>query len=114
MIVEPTDDAFPVIGRVCGRPGAFPVVLTIVGRVRDLLPKPPETNEHCVALPGWHRAVDAALHDEERRLDAIEIRDRRVLDVPVAVLPRRAAHESLAGLRPPDTERAAVGVHLAI
>src|SRR4030095_7724343 len=66
----------------------------------DFAAEAAQADEDFVGLLDGHRAILVAVNDQERRRHAVEEEDRRVLEVTLALFPRRAAHQALPRLRP--------------
>src|SRR3954467_15824907 len=78
--VEPSNRPLKCVDLVGASPGAFPMALAGVARIFDALMEPPQSGEYLIGKLRGHRVVLAAMDDQQRRLHAIEVEDRRILD----------------------------------
>lgn len=73
-----------------------------------------KTGEDLVGQEGWHCVILAAMNDQQRCLDSVEVEDRGVLDIPFAKLPWGSSHPSLSNFGPRQAIVRAIRGELAI
>src|SRR5580692_5007911 len=90
------------------------MLFAAVFRIDNFLPEAAQSNEDFIRLLIWHCCIKFALHDQERCLDSIEIKDRRVFDVSVTELPWSSAHSSLTRFGPADRPTRSCVIHNSV
>src|SRR5208282_2074115 len=98
MHIEPRNHALTEVCLVGVAPVQGRMLFPLVFCIFDFLAETAQRNEYFIPEKRGYVQIQPSVHDEERCFDSIKIEKRRVLDVPVAELPGRSAHQSLAML----------------
>src|SRR4051812_26925778 len=87
MPLEEIQDPSEVICRVGVPPVSLVMALALVQDVGDLPAQSAQADENLLRLRGRHARVHRAVDQQQRSANAVEVEDRRVLDVSLRVLP---------------------------
>src|SRR5262249_50026905 len=105
-----------VIRRVGVSPVRLVVALSLVPDIGDLPAQSAQADENLLRLRGRHARVHPAVDQQQRSANAVEVENRRVLDVSLRVLPGWTAKTGLALVRftKEGLKGAAVLIHLTV
>ena len=114
VAVEPRNHSVEYIELIRVAPLPFPMTFVSIAQISDRLAEATQAGEDFVRKERRHCTVTLAVHDQQRRCDSIEVKDRRVLDIPLAKLPGAAAHSPLAAFGPGYAGIGAIGQQVTV
>src|SRR5579863_320850 len=113
MFVEPEDHTIAKIQFIAVAVVREMPCIFIFG-VFDLLPEPSKSHKYLVTQKRCDRLILRSMHNQQRRLNPVKIKNRRILDISISKLPRCAPYCIQVLLHDADSVSCSVLVHLAV